>query len=140
MTTAAAAAALPREPEPEVRPERLIWIDVESAPEMTEFRDGVGDVVGWAPVTPPGLTDRMAEKLREVCDLVDQFDCEANGCTAGPNDRPAGIGWGLAGDADERTEWRWVALVQYGRERVVAVCEDCSPTVVYDALFQPDEE
>lgn len=85
------------------------------------------------------MTDQMAVKFRAVCDLVDQSECEANNCQASTVERNgmtvgAGIGWLLAGDADERTEWSPLVLVQRGL-RVIAVCLTCGPEGVYDALW-----
>lgn len=102
-----------------------------------------GIAVGHYPDIDPalGLTDAMADRLREVCDEVDVNACEANGCVSAIVDEkgetPAPVGWMLAGDADERTEWSGLALVQRG-SRVIVVCTDCSPSAVYDRLWETE--
>lgn len=128
---------------PSRRPERIAWVDVEDAPVMTAIPDPVtGEPLGmyaeFASDLP--LTDPMVTKARAVCDDFDSASCEANGCQAGGYTRPdgtpapAGIGWGLAGEADEQTVWMSVTLVQR-RETVIAVCADCSPGVAYEGLW-----
>lgn len=143
----AAAAALGVQP-PAPQPERLAWVDLDSNPRTIAIADpSTGEPLGQYAQFDDDLpmTDLMADKARAVCDLVDQSSCEALGCQSGPGyTRPdgspatAGIGWVLAGEADERTEWRAFAVVQRGR-KVIAVCLDCSPTTIYEGLWEaPD--
>ena len=137
MTSAAARAALGGPQPPVAQPTRLAFVDIEDAPRMIATLGTDGMPVGHDPAL--GLTDQMADRLREVCDIVDSTRCEANGCENGlvtaTGESPAPVGWLLAGEADERTEWAPLALVQRG-ERVVVVCRDCSPSTVYDRLWE----
>lgn len=112
---------------PVLTPERLSWVDVEAPPRMVAILNPAdGSPLGqYAEIDDDlPMTDKMADKFRAVCDGVDWFICEANGCNTM-------IGWVLAGEADERTEWRGTTLVQRGTN-VLAVCDDCSPSTVYD--------
>lgn len=126
--TGAAAAALGVQP-PSPTPERLAWVDVEWPPRMTAIVDPAsGEPLGYYAQFDDDLplTDLMADKARAICDVVDENGCEAEGCDAA-------IGWMLVGEADERTEWARLALVQRGRE-VIAVCGECSPSALYQRL------
>lgn len=148
MTTypSSMAAALGMQP-PTPQPERLAWVSVESPPKMIEVLDPTsGEPLGWYAQFDDdlGLTDQMATKARSVCDVVDGNSCEANGCVDSPYERDglpvgAGIGWVLAGDADERTEWAPMVLVQHKR-KVIAVCLGCAPESMYMPLWDEDEE
>lgn len=144
--TGAAAAALGSLP-PLPRPDRLSWVDVESPPRMIEVVDPVtGGPLGWyAEVDESlGMTDAMATKFRSICDHVDGNECEADDCVASLYERDGvpvgrGIGWVLAGDADERTEWAPPTLVQR-EKKVIAVCMECSPSALYQNLWLTDDE
>lgn len=141
MTADAMRAALGMPPE-QAQPERLVWVDIEDVPQMIDVIDPVtGEALGRVAVFEDalGLTDLMADKARSVCDAVDEGTCEAADCVESPYERDgvpvgAGIGWVLAGEADERTEWRGVTLIQRKR-KVIAVCTACSPSVLYEALW-----
>lgn len=148
MTSSMAAALGGMQPEPVASADRLSWVDMESAPRMIEILDPVdGRPLGWyAAPEDPRLTDEMLNRLRAVIDEgVDNASCQASDCQNGPNylDKaglrpPAGIAWHLAGDADERTEWAQVTLVQSvvsGKPKVVAVCAGCSPSSLYQGLW-----
>ena len=136
------AAALGAQP-PSPRPDRLLWVDVEDPPTMVSITDPTtGEPLGWYAhwEDDQRLTDLMAEKARQVCDVVDGSSCEASTCVSSPYVRDgvpvgAGIGWVLAGDADERTEWRAMTLIQHER-KVIAVCLDCSPSCAYGPLWE----
>ena len=128
-------------PQPDV--DRLCWVLVDSVPRMVSILDpNTGAPIGHYPdAVDVEMTDAMADRFRAVCDDVDSASCEAEGCQAGPDYRradgsrpPAAVGFVLAGEADERMEWRALALVQRG-QRVIAVCEDCSPSTVYATLW-----
>lgn len=136
--SSAATAALGSQA-PVAAPERLAWVDVESPPTMVAILDPAdGKPLGhYAQFADDlGLTDLMADRARALSDHVDDGDCEANPCVSSPYVRDgvavgAPIGWVLAGEADERTEWRPMTLIQRGR-KVIAVCLDCSPSSIYD--------
>jgi hypothetical protein len=84
----------------------------------------------WTAETGPldsrgGLTDDFIEwpiefrvALRALA--VERFDSGECAACGGP------VGYGLSGDADEITTWRWVTLVRLGARPVTFLCEDCA--------------
>lgn len=81
------------------------------------------------------LPDEVAKRLMHL--IEEEFDsgsCEANCCGYDyktKQSRPNTVGLYLSGDADQHMGWAFTTFVVVG-DRVLAVCEDCSPDTLYN--------
>lgn len=118
---------------PETARQTLAWVDIETRPYDVIYSGGGYDTGPEDSSTEihahvlAMLSPTMAQALEAVIDNPDAATCAANGC-----EHP--VGEALVED-DERPSgggliWHWTALVDLGN-RVLAVCEDCSPETLY---------
>lgn len=110
----------------------LRWYDIETDPaEVVYTDDGAGQPVP----TGMGLTDDcrvlpgdVQRLLEQVVADVDSHTCQANTCSNR-------VGHVLHDDDDDPrgngVRWAWATVVTVG-DRALVVCEDCTPSTVYD--------
>ena len=112
--------------------QQLAWVDIFDAPTHTSpaviADPELSPVERLDPAAIADLTVAETELLAAIHDRVDEDTCGNLGCT-----QP--VGWVLREDADHPQRaglvWFPIALIQHSQRGLIAVCEDCSPSSVY---------
>jgi hypothetical protein len=111
----------------------LEWVDIEVDP--TDHGGDPHAALALLREVYVQLTIPMRMTLEMVIDEPDEHTCQANGCTVPPWNRAASVGYVLHEDDDNPARsgwsWRWLTLIQRD-DRVIVVCENCTPSTVYD--------
>lgn len=113
--------------------QRLNWVDIETRPYSFRYTGGdyetgpTDEQIEVDPAIAAALSPAMLVALNQILDNPDGATCAGNGCKAA-------VGEVLWEDDEGRggLSWHWTALVEVDG-RVLAVCEECSPTNLYDA-------
>ena len=107
------------------------WVDIEVDP--TDHGGDPHAALALLREVYVQLTIPMRMTLEMVIDEPDEHTCQANGCALPGTASAAPIGYVLYDDDDDYVrglQWRWLTLIQRD-DKVIVVCEDCSPTNLY---------